>query len=203
MLRKYLVLLLMVCSLTGVALAETSVENSYSKSYNYEKMEKYDDAIKALMRLYQQYPKGYTLNLRLGWLYYLKGSYTNSIKHYKVAMTIAPNSLQAKLGLTLPLMAQKKWADTEKLLYNVLKVDYYNYYGNLRLAYVLRIQGNTELAVQVSKKMLGLYPTDVSFLIELGWTYFAQNNIKNATSVFSSVKLLDPENVSAKEYFKE
>ena len=197
---KYLVLLLASALLAVTSFAEVSVEEAYYRSYNYEKAADYDDAIKSLLPVYRLYPQGYTLNLRLGWLYYLKGAYTNSIKHYTTAIKTAPNSVEAKLGFSLPLMAQKKWSATEQLLYTVLKIDYYNYYGNLRLSYTLRQQAKNKLAIQVAQKMLVILPTDVALLSELGWTYLSEKEVENATRIFKSVLLLDPENVEAKQY---
>ena len=75
------------------------IREIYYKSYNYEKMDDYKDAIKVLIPLYQKYPNGYTLNLRLAWLFYLNKNYQNAIKHYEIAQKLAPYSFEPKLGL--------------------------------------------------------------------------------------------------------
>ncbi len=59
---KKLLILLAVCLF---AFSNKDIQNLYYKSYNYEKMGDYKDAIKVLIPLYKKYPKGYTLNLRL------------------------------------------------------------------------------------------------------------------------------------------
>ncbi len=184
-------------------LTNEQIKKSYYQSYNYEKMGNYRDAIRALSPVYNAYPNGYTVNLRLGWLYYLDKNYANSITHYKTSRNIAVGAIEPLLGMSLPLMAQQKWTKVEKLMYEVLKKDYYNYYGNFRLSIALRMEKKYNLAEKVIRKMLGLYPTDVNFLVELGMVLKAKTQTKEATAVFASVLILDPQNVVAKEYFQD
>ena len=46
--------------------------------------------------------------LRVGWLQYLAANYNDSIESYKKALNLNPKSLEARLGMALPLLAQKK-----------------------------------------------------------------------------------------------
>ncbi len=200
--KKVLLLGLIFVSL-ALALTDEEIKEAYHKSYNYEKIGDYRNAIKAMMPIFKEYPDGYTVNLRLGWLYYLNENYANSIEHYQKAMVKAPYSLEAKLGYTLPLLAQGKFEQVEAETYQILNIDYYNYYGNLRLAYVLRMQGKLEMAEKVALKMLTAYPTDVSFLTEYALIKFAQGEKETALKTFMDVLILDPENVTAKEYLKK
>ncbi|WP_456396582.1 tetratricopeptide repeat protein [Desulfurobacterium sp.] len=185
---------------TAHALSYNDIKLAYHKSFTYEKTKDYRDAIKVLMPIYKTYPNGYTVNLRLGWLYYLMGKYKNSEVHYRKAIEAIPSSIEAKLGLALPLMAEKRWSDVESLMYKVLKTDYYNFYGNLRLAIALRNEDKGKLAEQISRKMLALYPSNVAFLTELGLDLIAQGKKKEAYSIFNDVLILDPENTVAKYY---
>lgn len=184
-------------------LSNKQIVKAYYQSYNYEKMGDYKDAIRSIMPVYEKYPQGYTVNLRLGWLYYLDKKYANSIKFYKNAEYIIPSSVEPTLGMALPLMAQKRWSDVENLMYKVIKIDYYNYYANLRLAIALRMENKLNQAKKIVDKMLALYPTDVNFLDELGLIYFADGRKKYAKSVFGNVLVLDPQNVIAKIYYFE
>jgi tetratricopeptide (TPR) repeat protein len=101
------------------------------------------------------------------------------------------------------LIAQNKYSKAESIAYQTISTDYYNYYANLRLAYVLRMEKKYDLAVQINNKMLTVYPTDVNFLSELGLNKHAQDDIKGAADIFWNVLVLDPENTTAKEYLKE
>jgi len=118
--RFVLGLVVLIASLPLLATAELSpeeIQKAYWDSYNYEKMQNYEDAIKALMPVYEAYPNGYTVNLRLGWLYYLQGHYANARYHYERAMKVAPASIEAKLGYTLPLLKQQKYREVEQICY--------------------------------------------------------------------------------------
>ena len=186
-----------------VNLSNKQIVKAYYQSYNYEKMGDSKDAIRSIMPVYEKYPQGYTVNLRLGWLYYLDKKYANSIKYYKNAEYIIPSSIEPALGMALPLMAQKRWSSVESLMYKVIKVDYYNYYANLRLSIALREENKLTQAKKVVNKMLALYPTDVNFLDQLGLIYYAEGRKKYAKSVFGNILVLDPQNVIAKIYYFE
>lgn len=193
-------LLLFMINMFSFGLTNEEIKKAYYNSYNYEKMQDYNDAIKALMPVYNAYPNGYTVNLRLGWLYYLKGNYKNSLYHYKKAIKILPYSVEARLGYTLPLLAQEKYKDVVDTCYQILKIDFYNYYGNLRLSFSLKKLKDYANAQKVVQKMLSLYPTDINFLVELGTIYFEIKDFKSAKQVFNDVLILDPVNSTAKIY---
>jgi len=74
-------------------MSDTEIRDAYYKSYSYEKTQNYADAIKVITPVITAYPQGYTVNLRLGWLYYLGGNYANSKTYYQAAMKIAPASI--------------------------------------------------------------------------------------------------------------
>ncbi|ADY73507.1 Tetratricopeptide TPR_1 repeat-containing protein [Desulfurobacterium thermolithotrophum DSM 11699] len=194
---------LILSSSLAYSMTYEEIKNSYEKSYMFERQRDYTDAIKALMPIYQSYPNGYTVNLRLGWLYYLLKKYANSEYHYKKALKVIPTSVEAMLGLSLSYMAQERWNDVESLMYQVLKVDYYNYYGNLRLCIALRKQKKFSISETVARKMLSIYPTDVNFLNELAISLYSQGKKSYARSIFKDVLILDPENVVAKTYLRK
>ena len=180
-------------------LSDEEIREAYHKSYRYEKAQSYDDAIKAITPVLAAYPQGYTVNLRLGWLCYLAGNYANSKSYYQAAMKVAPASLEAKLGYTLPLLAQERYDDTETITKQIIRVDDANYYANLRLAFALRMQKKLDAAEEVLNRALPLYPTDVKYLTELGLVKVAQDQCTAARRIFTDVLTLDPENVVAKE----
>lgn len=182
------------------ALTEAQIKDAYYKSYTYEKMQDYENAINALSSVLNEYQDGYTVNLRMGWLYYLKTNYANSISHYQTAIKAAPSSIEAKLGYLNPLLAQGKYEKAETFIYQTLSIDCYNYYANLKLAYALRKQKKYDLAEKVAKQMLILYPIDVSFLTELGLTQHEKGETDNALVTFWNILVLDNENPVAKQF---
>ena len=161
---------------------DAEIRDTYHKSYRYEKAQNYADAIKALSPVIDAYPTAYTVNLRLGWLNYLTGGF----------------AIEAKLGHTLPLMAQEKWDDAAAVARQVLRIDPSNYLANLRLTYVLRLQKKFDAAEQILNGMLVLYPTDISLLTEFALIKLAKDNKPEAKRIFNDILTLDPENVTAK-----
>ena len=178
------------------AMNDSEIRDAYYKSYRDEKAQSYADAIRALAPVAEANPQGYTVNLRLGWLNYLQGSYAASRTYYETAMKVAPNSIEARLGYLLPLLALERYTDAESVAQQVIRVDPANYYANLRLAYALRLQKKYAAAEEIVSRQLVSYPTDVSLLTELGLLKVAQN--RPAERIFNDVLTLDPENAVAK-----
>jgi len=187
--------------LSGSLLFAASIKEIYYKSYDYEKMGAYKEAIKVLLPLYEKYPKGYTLNLRLGWLFYLNKNYNNAIDHYKKASMILPTSLEPKLGLAMVYLSAKRYKAAKNAALSVIHTDYYNYYGNSYLAKALLGLKKFEDAKQVAQKMLTLYPTDILFLTLLARSYKGIDP-KKAKKIYEEILILDPNNVEAKEQVK-
>ena len=187
------------CQLSPAAApTDAEIRDAYHRSYRYEKAQNYADAIKALAPVITAYPQAYTVNLRLGWLNYLTGSFATARTHYQAAIKAAPDSLEAKLGHTLPLLAQEKWEEVELLAKQILRVDPANYTANLRLAYASRLQKKFDAAEAILNGTLVLYPTDISLLTELAIVQLAKDNKAEAKRLFNDIVILDPENVTAK-----
>lgn len=174
------------------------VAEAYARSFGYERTEAYEDAVRALAPVYEAYPKGYTVNLRMGWLFYLNGNYSNAEAHYESAEAAAPTALEPRLGRLLPLLAQERWADAEALGYQIVSQDHYSYYGNLRLAAALRMQGKLDAAYQLALKMVTAYPTDVLHLVEFARIVEARGDVEEARRIFGEILILDPENEVAR-----
>jgi tetratricopeptide (TPR) repeat protein len=182
-----------------IAVFAMDIKQAYYDSYNYEKMGDYKDAIKVLVPVYNKYPKGYTVNLRLGWLFYLSRKYQNALEHYKKASLVAPYSIEAKLAIMRTYLVARDYDNALKVGDIILKADYYNYYGNYYEISALIAKKEYKTALSLTNKMLGMYPTSVLFLVELGKIYYV-NSPEEAKKIFENVLILDPNNIVAKEY---
>ncbi|MCY2987015.1 MAG: tetratricopeptide repeat protein [Planctomycetota bacterium] len=169
-------------------------------SVEQEKSLNYREAIKTILAKYDANPNDYTFNLRLGWLNYLNGDYRRSGEYYDTAVRLAPQSVEAKLGRLLPLLAGAQYKEAESMADQVVQADPGNYYGNLRLAFALRMQGKLIAANRVVKRMLAAYPADISWLSESGLLDVAQSRKDVARETFAEVLALDPTNALAKQY---
>ncbi len=196
-------IILLISATLLFALNTNEIKKIYYKSYDYEKMADYKDAIKVLIPLYNKYPKGYTLNLRLAYLFYLNKNYENAIKHYKTASLYYPTSIEAKLGLMKTYYNLNKFNDILKIGNELLRIDYYNFYGNYYEVLGLIGIKNYKTALSITNKMLALYPTNVLYLTKLAELYNLTNQKAKAKTTFENVLILDPNNVKAKEFLNE
>ncbi len=176
-----------------------NIKETYEKSYNYEKMGDYKDAIKVLVPLLKKYPNGYTLNLRIAYLFFMNKNYSNAIKYYQKASMVMPYSLEPKLGLQRVYLAMGSYSKSIQEGSTVLKTDYYNFYGNYYLSRAFFYKKEYKNALSVVNKMLSLYPTSVLYLSDLGEIYWYVDK-KTAVKIFNDLLILDPNNVIAKEY---
>ncbi|AKF24405.1 hypothetical protein YH65_02590 [Sulfurovum lithotrophicum] len=190
-------LLLLTSSLLFSSGTFEKIKNAYFKSYSYEQIAKYKEAVKTLAPLSKKYPNNYLLNLRLGWLFYLQKKYENATKYYKKAALLNTQALEPKLGLIRIYLATYSFEDAQNVATELLKKDYYNYYANLYMAKALNAQQKYTIASEVSKKMLQLYPTDILFLEQLLISYKAAHN-KDYKKVYQNILLLDPNNIIAR-----
>jgi tetratricopeptide (TPR) repeat protein len=198
---KILLFILLLVSIAVSSEEFQDIKTQYFKSYDYEQMGKYGEAIKVLAPLYNKYPKGYTLNLRFGWLFYLDKKYNDSIKYYTEASLINPYALDPRLGLIRVYLDTYSYSKAESVSYELLKIDYYNYYANLYITKALIAQKKYEIALKIINKMLALYPTDISYLEQLAIAYKATNS-KYLEKLYEDILILDPNNVLVRSALK-
>lgn len=200
MMKKLLALLIISSILLGESEFE-DVKTQYFKSYDYEQMSRYGEAIKVLSPLYKKYPKGYTLNLRFGWLFYLDKKYSDAIKYYTQASLINSYALDPKLGLIRIYLDTADFAKAEMVAYALLKIDYYNYYANLYVTKALIAQEKYDVATKVITKMLALYPTDIAYLEQLAIVY-KHTSSPYLKKLYEDILILDPNNVLVRSEMK-
>ncbi len=173
------------------------IKESYYKSFNYEKMGNYKEAMKSLASLYKKYPKGYTLNLRMGWLSYLNKNYKDAIYYYNQASLVNSYAVDPKLGMMAVYLDTAKFKEAEKVGNELLKIDFYNFYGNLYISKALFFQKKYDTSLSIVRKMLALYPTSIPFLEMLAKNYKETKN-KHFDSVIKDIIVLDPNNLYVK-----
>jgi len=171
--NKFKIYVFLQCMLISVAatsknLSKHQITDSYYKSYNYEQSGNYTDATKAILYIYKQYPNNYTVNTRLGHLYRLAGKYRNSIEHHQQALKAKPASISSKLGIQYAQILSGNYQKTLELGYQIISIDFYNYYANYRIAYALSKTKEYDLAERIINKMLAIYPDDILYMTELG-----------------------------------
>lgn len=176
---------------------DADVAKAITESMQYETALDYANALEAMAAQLKAHPRNYSLNLRAGWLHYLKGEYEKSERDYQQASRIATKSIEAKLGVLLAMLAQEHYKNAESLAEQIIRIDRGNYYANHRLAISLRKLKKFAEAEKIVRKMLVLYPCDTWFMTELGLDEVAQNKADAAKAIFLDILALDPTNATA------
>lgn len=164
----------------------------YYTSYEHEQQNQYAEAIKDLDPVYNTYPNSYTVNYRIGWLYYLNRNYPKALDHLRKALTISPGSIEVMNTITLVHAANLDWPQVYKITQNTIKRESYNITANYWFSYSLKMQKKYDLAIKVDRKMLLAYPTSAIFLQELGENLALAGKHEESITVFQNLKILSP-----------
>jgi len=192
----------LVLSMHRARAAETPAADSPAENYRIsfvsEASKDYDDAIRRVLTVKHLPTYRYTAQLRLGWLYYCINSYAASRNAYQNALKAHQTSVEARVAMLLPILAQGSFDEAEMIAKQVIEVDKLNYYANLRLAYALRMQKKFIPAEKIDVMMLEYFPSDVTFQTELGLAKLGQLQRDAAKKIFTDILAVDPDNVTAK-----
>lgn len=174
-----------------------TVMTAFEKSYTYEKQNDFNQAIAELKKIYSD--DSYEISLRLGWLSYLQGNFTESASHYRHAVELKPYSEEAKMGLVLPLSASGKWDEVVDLYNKILENNPKNTKVNYRLGLIYYNRKQFEKAFPYFKTVADLYPFDYDGLLMLAWTHFSLGQTREAKVLFQKCLLFKPGDPSANE----
>ncbi len=195
-LKKITISVLLIFSISS-AYSQDSVIKAFEDSYKLEKVGKYEEALTSVKSVYNE--DCYEINLRLGWLAYLSGKFTESIAFYNNAVNKYPLSVEARLGLVLPLSAMGNWNQIIEHYNKILDVDSKNTLVNYRLGVIYYERKEYNKSEAYLKKVINLYPFDHDSLLILAWVKFRQGNFNHAKVLFNKVLLSNPADASARE----
>jgi len=197
--KKKLLMLLAFSLLWGWASAVWSqpVSQVYQQSYDEEAKGNYTEAILILMRIERSEEKSYLFHLRLGWLHYLAKKYPESAIEYQKAVNLNKESIEAKLGFMLPLMAQGRWTDAEKIGKDIFTLDRASYLAISRLAYIYYNLNRYREAESYYRKVLQYYPGDIEMQAGLAWSLLRQDKKADAEKVFNEILRYAPNHITA------
>ncbi len=177
--------------------------NAFNNSIAQAEKGNYTEAIKELNNIYSNFTNDYLINLRLGYLYYLTKKYDESIKFYSKAVELRNSqSVEAYLGLVLPLAAKERWNDVAKTYDKILSLDPNNYTANLRLGQILMNKKEYKKADQYLSKVNRLFPSDYEANLYYGWNLFYLNRKAEAKEKFIYVLMVSKNDESASEGLK-
>lgn len=202
--KKQILLSLAVLLLIGMnKLSAQNINNiikAFETSYILEKEGNNTDAIKELKSVYME--NSYELNLRLGWLDYMAGSYTESVTFYNKALALMPYSEEARFGLILPKLALGKTDEVISIYKEILKNSPNQSQANYRLGLIYYEKKDYLTAYTYFNKVVQLYPFDYSSVLMLAWTQLKLGKNREATVLFQKALMFSPNDPSALEGLK-
>jgi len=199
-LRLFGVLMLSVnCAL---AASPTSTE-LWSDSYHFEATGQYEAAINVLAPVVEKYPRHEFVHLRIGWLNYLQGNHNTAVDEYKLAMNINSKSLDARLGVILPLLAQKRWREAALYSRQVLEFDPWNYYAHIRLMICEDAESQWEALEKHASEAALRYPSDATMQVYLARAYARLNKDTQARVIYEQVLERIPRHLEALQYLQK
>ncbi|MDQ6975000.1 MAG: tetratricopeptide repeat protein [Mariprofundaceae bacterium] len=192
-------LCMMLCCCNGLALAE-KVENRWAASYALEANGHYEQAAALMVPEMSSGEASEFALLRYGWLNYLQGNYNDAIRAYGRALKRNQRSVDARLGIALPLLAQQRWREARKYLLQVLDQSPYDYTAHIRLMICEEgLRQWKQLQVH-AQNIAAHYPTDTTVLIYLARAYAWQGVTEKAKSAYRRVLIRNTLNIEATRF---
>lgn len=170
---------------------------AFSDSYAKEKAGKYQEAVNTLKTIYEA--GSYEINLRLGWLSYLQGQFSESLGYYSKATDIMPYAIEPRLGLVLPASSLGNWELVIAQYNKILAIDPNNTITLYRMGLISYDKKDYNQAYKYFEKVVNLYPFDYQSVLMLGWTNYKLGKLREAKILFNKALLYSPEDASAKE----
>ncbi len=195
--KKHHVIHLFFLLLLLPAKAQTALSEAFAKSYGHEARLNYPEAINALKAVYDR--SSYETNLRMGWLCYKAAMHKESLGYYKIAASLMPYAVEAKLGCTYPAAALGNTAELISQYDQVLSIDPQNTTANYWRGMIHYDKKEYALAFKHFEKLVNLYPFGHDGLLMFAWTNLRMGKTREALVLFHKVLLADPSDKSALE----
>jgi tetratricopeptide (TPR) repeat protein len=190
--------LFLLCSLTLFSQTSyTTLQEAFAKSQEYEGRGNFADAIATMKTIYQE--DSYEINLRLGWVTYLNGSFTESAAYYQKAIKLKPYALEPKFGYVYPASALGNWDQVVGQYNEILVIDPQNTLANYRMGSIYYGRKDYAKAEKYLEKVINLYPFDYDSMLLYAWTNYKLGKLREAQVMFNKVLLHKPKDVSALE----
>jgi tetratricopeptide (TPR) repeat protein len=174
-----------------------SLEDIFGQSYSLEKEGEYSKAINLVKTVYAE--DSYEINIRLGWLTYLSGNFSDALPYYRKCIQLHPLSIEARLGLALPLSQMGNWTEVETLYKQILEMDPQNSLVNYRMGLLYYGREDYSTAQKYFESVVNHYPFDYDSVIMLAWTDFKLGKYREAKVLFNKALLMEPNDESAQQ----
>jgi tetratricopeptide (TPR) repeat protein len=174
--------------------------DAWSESYRLESMGQYKAASELFDPVLKTDPANEFARLRRAWLRYLAGSYNDSQGDYKAALQANPQSLDAQIGLALPLLAQQRWKEAALAAQQALQSAPWNYYAHLRLMVAEEGQRQWQTLLEHTGKLHQRYPSDATVLVYRARAQYWLGDTKAARGSYQQVLQRVPGHIEALQF---
>jgi len=174
-----------------------AMQDSFASSYKYEKVYDYAKAIKSIKAIYME--NSYEANLRMGWLTYLDGNFTESSAYYQKSIKLMPYAIEPKLGYTYPLYSLGSWDVLKKQYDDIVAIDPQNTTANYKLGYIYYFKQDYATAYKYVEKVINLYPFDYDSVLLFAYINLKLGKTNDAKVLFNKALLNQPGDKNALE----
>lgn len=180
-------------------LAQTTNEiiSAFQQSYIQEASGELQKATEVLKSVYAE--NSYEINLRLGWLTYSGGQFTESMAYYRRAIELKPYAIEAKFGFVYPAAAVGNWTSVIQQYEKILEICPNNSVAMHRLGLIYYGREEYTRAFGYFEKVVNLYPFDYDGLIMFAWTNLKLHKTREARILFEKALMNTPGGSSAIE----
>ena len=175
-------------------------ETAWRNSYQFETAGKYTEAIAAIEPISVNGPDAEFKLLRRGWLYYSAGRFDESIREYRLAIERNSHSIDARLGLVLPMLAAKRWREAEQVARAVLDISPHNYTALVRQAIAQEGLQDWQALNKTANTLVADYPSDATAYIYLARANAWLGKRPEAVLAYSAVLARYPAHPEARTY---
>lgn len=174
-----------------------ATRDAFQESYIQEATGDFSSAINSLKSAYDD--KSYEINVRLGWLSYQAGLFTESVAYYNKAIDLMPYAIEPRFGVVYPGAAMGNWSMVIAQYEKILEISPNNSIAMHRLGLIYYGRKDYESARKYFEKVVNLFPFDYDGLTMLAWSHFQLKSFREAKVLFRKALLHTPTGTSALE----
>jgi thioredoxin-like negative regulator of GroEL len=184
--------------LSGPVAAQPS---AWQKSYELEAAGQWADALAVIDAHEGDAAETEFKALRHAWLNHAMGNLAGSAREYGEIARRYPQSVDARLGLTLPLLAARRWREAEQAARAALELAPNHYTALLRLTLALEGQRDWPAMARTAAAWVAAYPSDALPPLYLARAQLAQGRRDGAASAYAAVLVRSPAQAEARAFF--
>jgi tetratricopeptide (TPR) repeat protein len=194
--------LFLILCLAGSSWNALANPGAWEQSQQFEAKGEYATAAALLEPLLQSGDSKEFGYLRYGWLNYLQGRHDVAISAYGKALQLNPQSIDARLGVSLPLLAQSRWQDAAQHLKQVLAVSPWDYTSHVRLMITEEGLQKWDVLVHHAGELNRRYPSDATILVYLARAHAWLGHKDKAKQAYQQVLVRIPNHAEGTRYLQ-